>query len=115
MTDLPAWVNADEMRLDTRFDPQGRWVYGTVNDAVLGSASEESPREIVIRDDTLRSGGNTPGVYASVDKKLRIAEALERIGVKEAEVGYGSLPDDRKLVEQLRKRNTRIVLGMHAR
>ena len=49
------------------------------------------PRDVVIRDDTLRSGGNTPGVYASVDKKLRIAALLDEMGVREAEVGYGSL------------------------
>ena len=90
-------------------------MYGTANDVALLNAPGTAPREIVVRDDTLRSGGNTPGVYASVEKKLRIAAALAEMGVKEAEVGYGSLSDDRSLVEQLRKRNTPMVLGMHAR
>lgn len=115
MSDLPAWVNVEEMRLDARLDQQGRWVSGTVNEIAVPRPAGATPREVVVRDDTLRSGGNTPGVYASLDKKLRIAMALEEMGVKEAEVGYGGLADDRRLVEQLRTRNTRIVLGMHAR
>ena len=113
--EMPKWVNEQEMRLDARFDPQGRWVSGTVNELAVPTPPGGAQREVVIRDDTLRSGGNTPGVYASTDKKLRIAEALEEMGVKEAEVGYGGLVDDQRFVETLRKRNTRMVLGMHAR
>ena len=113
--DMPEWVKPEEMRLDARFDPQGRWVSGTVNELAVPRPAGTVQREIVIRDDTLRSGGNTPGVYASVDKKLRIAAALEEMGVKEAEVGYAGLADDQHLVQTLRKRGTRIVLGMHAR
>lgn len=113
--EMPKWVNEQEMRLDARFDPQGRWVSGTVNELAVPPPPGAAQREVVIRDDTLRSGGNTPGVYASPEKKLRIAEALEEMGVKEAEVGYGGLADDQRFVETLRKRNTRMVLGMHAR
>jgi isopropylmalate/homocitrate/citramalate synthase len=115
MSQLPAWVKTEDMRLDARLDEQGRWVTGTVNELAVPRAADAAQREIVIRDDTLRSGGNTPGVYASIDKKVRIAAVLEEMGVKEAEVGYGSLADDRRFVEQLRQRDTRMVLGMHAR
>lgn len=115
MSELPAWVNVDEMKLDAKLDERGRWVCGPVNDLAVSRAVEASPRDIVVRDDTLRSGGNTPGVYASVDKKLRIAAALEEMGVREAEVGYGSLADDRRLVEELKKRGSRLMCGMHAR
>lgn len=115
MNELPQWVDPAEMQLDTRMDPKGRWVYGSVNDVAVPHAAGALPRDIVIRDDTLRSGGNTPGVYASVEKKLRIAALLEEMGVQEAEVGYGSLPDDRRLVQTLKKRGSRLVCGMHAR
>ena len=98
MSELPAWVNPAQMQLDTRFDAQGRWVSGPVNDAAVPKALDAQPRDIVVRDDTLRSGGNTPGVYASVEKKLRIAAALEEMGVREAEVGYGSLPDASRML-----------------
>jgi isopropylmalate/homocitrate/citramalate synthase len=114
MSQLPGWVDRGEMALDTQFDESGRWVSSPCNEAAIPDLTAE-PRDVVIRDDTLRSGGNTPGVYASVDKKLRIAALLDEMGVREAEVGYGSLADDRKLVSELKKRGTRIVCGMHAR
>jgi isopropylmalate/homocitrate/citramalate synthase len=112
MDDMPDWTRQGDFPLDSRVDQKGRWVSSTLNDLTIGHGER---RDIVLRDDTLRSGANTPGVYASLDKKLRIAEALEQMGVREAEVGYGSLKDDREFVAQLRKRNTPILLGMHAR
>ena len=65
MSELPAWVDPAQMQLDTRFDAQGRWVSGPANDAAVPKPVAAQPRDIVVRDDTLRSGGNTPGVYAS--------------------------------------------------
>ena len=115
MSELPKWVDAAEMQLDTRVEAKGQWVYSPLNDLAVPRTPGAPVRDIVVRDDTLRSGGNTPGVYASVEKKLRIAALLDEMGVREAEVGYGSLADDRKLVEELKKRGTRLVCGMHAR
>ena len=86
MSQLPGWVDRGEMALDTQFDESGRWVSSPCNEAAIPDLTAE-PRDVVIRDDTLRSGGNTPGVYASVDKKLRIAALLDEMGVREAEVG----------------------------
>ena len=116
MGDLPDWVKRDEMARDTRLDARGRWVSSPANEvAVPRAAGGTPPRRIVLRDDTLRSGANTPGVYAGIDKKLRLAEAIEGLGVQEAEVGYGSLADDQRFAAALRKRGTRMLLGMHAR
>jgi isopropylmalate/homocitrate/citramalate synthase len=115
MIEMPAWTREGDFPLDTRLDAKGRWVSSTLNDLAIPTAPGHKQRDIVLRDDTLRSGANTPGVYAGIDKKLRIADALEAMGVREAEVGYGSLKDDREFVKQLRQRNTKIILGMHAR
>jgi isopropylmalate/homocitrate/citramalate synthase len=115
MSDLPAWTKEGDFPLDTRIERKGRWVNTPLNDITAPRPVGQAQRDIILRDDTLRSGANTPGVYASVDKKLRIAEALEAMGVREAEVGYGSLKDDREFVEKLRQRGTKIILGMHAR
>ena len=115
MNDLPAWTKEGDFPLDTRLEPKGRWVNTPLNDLAVPRPVGQASRDIILRDDTLRSGANTPGVYASIDKKLRLAEAIEAMGVREAEVGYGSLKDDREFVQQLRKRDTKIVLGMHAR
>jgi isopropylmalate/homocitrate/citramalate synthase len=115
VSELPAWTKEGDFPLDTRLDSKGRWVTTPLNDLSVPTPVGQMPRDVVLRDDTLRSGANTPGVYASIDKKLRIADAIEQMGVREAEVGYGSLKDDRELVQQLRKRGTKIILGMHAR
>jgi isopropylmalate/homocitrate/citramalate synthase len=112
---LPDWVDTKAFGLDARLDSNQRWVSSPVNEIAVPREAGEMSRHIVVRDDTLRSGSNTPGVFASHDKKLRIAEALEDMGVQEAEVGYGSLADDREFVSKLRKRGTRMNLGMHAR
>ncbi len=98
-----------------RLDERERWISFRGNEVAISHPQSEHGRRVVVRDDTLRSGSNTPGVYAGRDKKLRIAAALEEMGVVEAEVGYGSLPDDRSFAEELRKRGTPMTLGMHAR
>lgn len=112
---LRGWVDAEAFALDTNLDADNRWVTSPANEISVPRDSKDSARHIIVRDDTLRSGSNTPGVFASHDKKLRIADALEEMGVQEAEVGYGSLPDDREFVEKLRKRGNKMMLGMHAR
>ena len=78
MSELPAWVDPAQMQLDTRFDAQGRWVSGPVNDAALPKPVATQPRDIVVRDDTLRSGGNTPGVYAG----LSLPESTEGMVIR---------------------------------
>jgi (R)-citramalate synthase len=115
MVDMPAWTREGNFPLDTRVDSKGRWVTSPLNDLTIPFAKEEQRRDVVLRDDTLRSGANTPGVYASIDKKLRIADALGEMNVREAEVGYGSLKDDREFVQKLRQHGTKMLLGMHAR
>ena len=115
MEEIPSWVDQDAMNIDARLDEQHRWITSPMNALAVPDAVNAQPRRIVLRDDTLRSGANTPGVYASVEKKLRISELLDEAGVREAEVGYGSLPDDQKFVSELKKRGSRIICGMHAR
>jgi isopropylmalate/homocitrate/citramalate synthase len=115
MSELPAWTKEGDFPLDTRLESKGRWVNSPMNDLAVPRPVGQAQRDIVLRDDTLRSGANTPGVYASTGKKLRLAEAIEQMGVREAEVGYGSLKDDREFVQTLRKRGSKIILGMHAR
>ncbi len=115
MSELPAWTKKGDFPLDTRLESKGRWVNCPMNDLSVPRPVGQAQRDIVLRDDTLRSGANTPGVYASTGKKLRLAQAIEQMGVREAEVGYGSLKDDREFVQTLRKRGSKIILGMHAR
>lgn len=115
MADLPAWASNPDLLRDATPDGEGRWITCPLNDVAAPKPPDAAERRLIIRDDTLRSGGNTPGVYASPDKKLRIAEALEQMGVGEVEIGYGSLAEDRAFAAALARRGTRMRLGMHAR
>jgi isopropylmalate/homocitrate/citramalate synthase len=115
MNDRPDWASNPDLLRDAIVDDQGRWISSPLNDIAVPRCADDAGRRIILRDDTLRSGGNTPGVYASPDKKLRIADALAEMGVREAEVGYGSLAEDCAFAADLRKRGSPIKLGMHAR
>ena len=69
MEEIPTWVDQDAMNLDARLDEQHRWITSPMNALAVPDAVNAQPRRIVLRDDTLRSGANTPGVYASVEEE----------------------------------------------
>ena len=94
------------------FDKKDRWVISVINRQVLVD-KEVSPNSVIIRDDTLRSGANTPGVYATIDAKMKVAERLDEMGVKEAEVAYANLEEQRDFVKMLKKAGSRLKLGVH--
>lgn len=48
------------------------------------------PKKIRIFDTTLRDGEQTPGVSLTPEKKLKIAESLDRIGVDAMEAGFAA-------------------------
>src|SRR3546814_16142635 len=81
----------------------------------MGHRPQGSADHVVIRDDTLRSGVNTPGVYVKNDVKMKVAEKLESMGVVEAEVGYPTIPEHVEFVKLLKRQGSRLKLGMHTR
>ncbi len=40
------------------------------------------PDKVYVRDSTIREGEETPGVYYTLDQKIKIVEKLEDIGVE---------------------------------
>ncbi|MCJ7613707.1 2-isopropylmalate synthase, partial [Candidatus Bathyarchaeota archaeon] len=44
-------------------------------------------------DTTLRDGEQTPGVSLTPEKKLRIAESLDRLGVDAMEAGFAAVSE----------------------
>lgn len=102
-----------EMLKEVAFGPGERWMAPHVNTLALGGRI--GPDAVTIRDDTLRSGVNTPGVYVKNEVKLRVADKLEAMGVVEAEVGYPTIPEHLEFVRMLKKNGSKLELGMHTR
>ena len=103
-----------EMLKEVEFDPQERWMAPTMNKIAVEPAPGQ-PQSVIIRDDTIRSGGNTPGVYADFKQKLELAEKLEAMGVVEAEVGYSSIPEELEFIQTLKRKGSKLQCGVHVR
>ena len=51
-------------------------------------STEQSKEKLVIFDTTLRDGEQSPGASMTKDEKVRIAKALEKMGVDVIEAGF---------------------------
>jgi methanogen homocitrate synthase len=74
-------------------------------------------KSVYIHDVTLRDGEQTPGVVWKNDERIRIALALDEIGVQEIEVGMPIVPEVAATIRQLidMKLKARIVPFARAR
>jgi methanogen homocitrate synthase len=67
--------------------------------------SMKLPKEVTIYDVTLRDGEQYPGLVFQKEDKIRIAEALDRLGVKRIEAGMPAVSnDDYEAVKEIVKR-----------
>jgi len=74
------------------------------------------PQKVIIKDDTLREGEETPGTYFTIDQKVEIAKILEEIGIPEIEVGYAAgIKEHAETFKALKKEGIRMKLSSHAR
>ncbi|MCK4287094.1 MAG: hypothetical protein KAX18_12870, partial [Candidatus Lokiarchaeota archaeon] len=46
------------------------------------------PGKVYVRDSTIREGEETPGIYYTLEQKIKIVEKLEDIGVGHIDCGY---------------------------
>lgn len=96
-------IDADEIDKEMIFDPQGRWYTAILNAMQVTRGGTTPPNRVIINDETLREGEETPGVYVTVDDKVRIARALQEAGVPEMVVGFtGTVQEHFDLVKVLR-------------
>jgi isopropylmalate/homocitrate/citramalate synthase len=108
--------NDQTIENDVIFDPVGRWASSPLNTlSCVVSKPVTRPGRILIKDETLRSGANTPGVKATIEKKLQIAEALEAMGVREVEAGYPGIAEHCQFMRALKEMGSKLRLGAHTR
>ncbi|MEE9376825.1 MAG: hypothetical protein V3V33_02180 [Candidatus Lokiarchaeia archaeon] len=61
-------------------------------------------KQVFVRDSTIREGEETPGVYYTLEEKLKIVEKLEDIGVKHIDCGYiGKVQDQWNLAYKIKE------------
>ena len=74
------------------------------------------PKKIIIKDDTLREGEETPGTYFSIEQKIEIAKLFEELGIPEIEVGYAAgIKEHAETFKALKREGIKMKLSSHAR
>lgn len=113
MFELDAGVNEALLRREAILDDER----GISLTSPFNRASSIAPaplkKSVIIKDDTIRSGSNTPGVYANNESKLRIAEKLEEAGLVEIEAGYATVDEHVEFIRELKRRGSRLRLSAH--
>jgi isopropylmalate/homocitrate/citramalate synthase len=107
------WLNAwASMRMDKM---QRWWSYEwNFKDSVRNQMN--LPENVIIKDDTLREGEETPGTYFTIEQKVEIAKVLEEMGISEIEVGYAAgIKEHAQTFRALKREGITMQLSSHAR
>lgn len=73
---------------------EGKWWVSPYNFKPEVAAVREQPKKVLIHDATLRDGEQTPGVVFRKEDKVRIAKALDAVGVDRIEAGMPAVSDE---------------------
>lgn len=72
------------------------------------------PAKVYVRDSTIREGEETPGVYYTLEQKIKIVEKLEELGVEHIDCGYiGQVQDQWDLANEIKERGIRLKTYSH--
>ena len=72
------------------------------------------PKQVFVRDSTIREGEETPGVYYTLDEKIKIVEMLEDLGVEHIDCGYiGQVQDQWDLANQIKELGMKLKTYSH--
>ncbi|QEE14286.1 LeuA family protein [Promethearchaeum syntrophicum] len=67
-----------------------------------GALPSDRPREVSIWDETLRDGEQTPGVFLTLDEKIKIATFLDEIGTGKIAAGFPAIsPSELDIVKNI--------------
>ena len=101
------------MKNETKWFNEKWWVSPlNYNEKVIESFNP--PKKVFIRDSTIREGEETPGVYYSLDQKIKIVEKLEDIGVEHIDCGYiGQDQDQWDLAREIKELGLKLKTYSH--
>ena len=99
-----------------KMDKKQRWWNWDWNFSDSVRSQMNLPEKVIIKDDTLREGEETPGSYFTIDQKIEIAKVLEELGIPEVEVGYAAgIKEHADTFKALKKEGIKMKLSSHAR
>jgi len=108
--------NKSHRNVEAFFNKSRDWYRALFNVIPLEWSDKNLPLEVKIKDETLREGEETPGVRLSLSDKLKVAEQIEDIGIKEIEVGYsGAISEHYNFTKELKKQGYKLKLSSHTR
>lgn len=101
------------MKEETKWFNDKWWISPlNYNEEVLKSFN--LPKNIYIRDSTIREGEETPGVYYTLDQKINIVERLEDIGIGHIDCGYiGQVQDQWNLANKIKELGIKLKTYSH--
>lgn len=73
--------------MSEQYKKSGQWWVSPYNFKPEATAPRRQPKKVLIHDATLRDGEQTPGVVFRKEDKVRIAKALDAVGVHRIEAG----------------------------
>ncbi len=80
--------------MEDRYIRDNKWWVSPANFAEEVRSQFELPARVEIHDATLRDGEQTPGVVFRKEDKIRIAQALDAVGVERIEAGMPAVSDE---------------------
>jgi methanogen homocitrate synthase len=80
--------------MSDQYHNEGKWWVSPYNFKPEVMALRSQPAKVLIHDATLRDGEQTPGVVFRKEDKVRIAKALDAVGVDRIEAGMPAVSDE---------------------
>jgi isopropylmalate/homocitrate/citramalate synthase len=101
------------MRNDTKWF-NNKWWVSSINYSDELRENFDLPQKVYVRDSTIREGEETPGVFYTLDEKVKIVEKLEKINVEHIDCGYiGQVQDQWDLANQIKELGIKMKTYSH--
>jgi len=109
MAKIPTSLNSKTINQELIFDSNDRWAIPAIN-----RQKDINPMpihgELIIKDDTFRESTNMPGSSPTNLMKLKLAEKLSTVGVKEIVAGHAGLKEQCEFMSMLKDSGTNLMV-----